>query len=80
MTGNRFAIILLSTNRCNAACQYCFEDKTKDRISLERLQTIIDKVLDHMDDNGIGSLTIHWQGGEAMLLPSWYEQAHALIG
>jgi len=80
MTGNHFSLILLSTNRCNAACDYCFEDKTGDRISLDRLRLVIAKVLDHMDASGMGSLTIHWQGGEAMLLPpSWYEQAHALI-
>ena len=47
---------------------------------IERLETIIDKVLDHMDANQIGALTIHWQGGEAMLLPpDWYQQAFDLI-
>ena len=80
MHGNHFSLILLSTNQCNAACDYCFEDKTRDRLSLERLQVIADKVLDHMDVHRIGSLTIHWQGGEAMLLPPrWYRQAFALI-
>lgn len=80
MTGNHFSLILLSINSCNAACEYCFEDKTKDRVSLEQLQVIVDKVMDHMDEKGIGSLTIHWQGGEAMLLPPhWYEQAYRLI-
>ena len=80
MTGNHFSLILLSTNKCNAACDYCFEDKTNHRFSLERLRVMFDKVLDHMEVSGIGSLTVHWQGGEAMLLPpSWYEQAHAMI-
>jgi len=33
-----------------------------------------------MDANQIGALTIHWQGGEAMLLPpDWYQQAFDLI-
>ena len=80
MNGNHFSLILLSTNNCNAACEYCFEDKTSDRLSLEQLQLIVAKVLDHMDANHIGALTIHWQGGEAMLLPpQWYQQAFALI-
>jgi len=80
MNGNHFSLILLSTNQCNAACDYCFEDKTRDRLTLERLQLIVEKVLDHMDAHRIGALTIHWQGGEAMLLPPhWYEQAFALI-
>lgn len=80
MKGNHFSLILLPTNRCNAVCDYCFEDKTKDRLGLEQLQLIIDKVLDHMDACGIGALSIHWQGGEAMMLPpNWYQEAFDLI-
>lgn len=78
--GNHFSLILLSTLKCNADCEYCFENKTSDRLSLERLAIIIDKVLKYMEEKGIGVLTIYWQGGEAMLLPpSWYEQAYAII-
>jgi radical SAM protein with 4Fe4S-binding SPASM domain len=81
INGNHFSLILLSTNQCNAACDYCFEHLTDDRLSLERLQCIVDKVLDHMDAQQSGALTIHWQGGEAMLLPpNWYAQAFGLIG
>jgi uncharacterized protein len=80
INGNHFSLILLSTNQCNAACDYCFEDKTRDRLTLDRLRTIVDKVLAHMDEHRIDSLTIHWQGGEAMLLsPDWYRQAFAWI-
>ena len=80
MNGNHFSLILLSTNACNAACDYCFEDKTSHRLTLEHLRIIVDKVLDHMDAYHIGALTIHWQGGEAMLLsPQWYQQAFASI-
>jgi len=76
INGNHLSLVLLSTNQCNAACEYCFEDKTRDRLSLERLQIIVGKVLDHMDEHGIGALTINWQGGEAMLLPPrWYREA-----
>ena len=76
INGNHFSLILLSTNQCNAACDYCFEDKTRDRLTLDRLQVIIGKVLDHMDEHRIDSLSIHWQGGEAMLLsPRWYRKA-----
>ena len=48
MNGNHFSLILLSTNQCNAACDYCFEDKTGERLSLERLKLIVDKVIDHL--------------------------------
>lgn len=80
MTGNHFSLILLSTNRCNADCDYCFENKTRDRLTLEKLAIIIAKVFDYMDEKRIKALTIHWQGGEAMLLPPhWYAEAYRMI-
>jgi uncharacterized protein len=80
MGANVFSLILLPTLKCNADCDYCFEDKTNDRLSLERLQILIEKVLDHLVERDIERLLIHWQGGEAMTLPpSWFTQAHALI-
>jgi sulfatase maturation enzyme AslB (radical SAM superfamily) len=80
MTGGHLSLILLATGRCNAACDYCFEDPGSGRLSIERLGRIIDQVLAHMDARQIPSLTIHWQGGEAMLLPpSWYRQAFDTI-
>jgi uncharacterized protein len=80
MIGRHFSLILLPTNKCNAACAYCFEDKTNDFMSHEQLSIIIDKLLDHMERQAIASMTIYWQGGEIMLLPpTWFERAQALI-
>jgi uncharacterized protein len=80
MRGNHFSIILLPTNKCNVTCDYCFEDKTRDALTHARLSIMIDKVLDHMEQNNIGSLTIYWQGGEIMTLPpQWFEKAYDLI-
>lgn len=77
---SHFSLILLSTLQCNADCEYCFENKTDDRLTLDRLGEMIRKVLDYMVEKSLRSLTIYWQGGEAMLLPpGWYEQAHELI-
>ncbi len=77
---SHFSLILLSTLQCNADCEYCFEAKSDDRLTLDRLGELIRKVLDYMVEKSLASLTIYWQGGEAMLLPpTWYEQAHALI-
>ncbi len=77
---SHFSLVLLSTLQCNADCEYCFENKTTDRLTLDRLGEMIRKVLDYMVEKSLASLTIYWQGGEAMLLPpSWYEQAHELI-
>jgi radical SAM protein with 4Fe4S-binding SPASM domain len=81
MIGRHFSVILLPTNKCNVACEYCFEDKTDDFMSHDSLSVVIGKLLDHMELKDIASLTIYWQGGEAMMLPpSWYERANDLIG
>jgi uncharacterized protein len=81
MSARTFSLILLPTLQCNADCDYCFEDKTNDRLSLEGLQILIEKVLDHLVAKAVGALTIHWQGGEVMTLPpAWFDAAHRLIG
>ena len=80
MRGNHFSIILLPTNKCNVNCDYCFEDKTRDSMPLDRLSIVIDKVLDHMERSRVGALTIYWQGGEIMTMPpSWFERAYEMI-
>jgi uncharacterized protein len=74
------SLILLPTLACNAACDYCFENKSTSRLTLDRLCLLLDRVCDYLDEQGIGELAIHWQGGEVMLLPpEWYEQADERI-
>jgi uncharacterized protein len=81
MIGSHFSLILLPTNKCNVACEYCFEDKTDDFMSHEQLMVVVGKLLDHMERKAISGLTIYWQGGEVMLLPpDWFERARELIG
>jgi len=76
MIGRHFSLILLPTNKCNVACEYCFENKTNDFMSHEQLSIVIDKLLDHMERKAIAAMTIYWQGGEIMLLPpAWFERA-----
>lgn len=76
-----FSLILLPTLRCNADCDYCFEDKDDATLSLEGLRRLIHKVLDHLLEKEIPRLMIHWQGGEVMTLPpAWFAAAHDLIG
>ena len=80
MMRNHFSIILLPTNKCNVNCEYCFEDKTDDRMSLDQLALVMRKVFDYMDEASIRALTIHWQGGEAMMMPpEWFDGAFDLI-
>ncbi|MBK5967229.1 MULTISPECIES: radical SAM/SPASM domain-containing protein [Thiorhodovibrio] len=80
MSGRTFALILLPTLQCNAACDYCFEEHSNETLSLEGLEVLITKVLDHLLATGYATLLIHWQGGEVMTLsPSWFAHAQALI-
>ena len=81
MNGNQLSLILLPTNKCNVACEYCFEDKTPDFMSLEQLKIITEKLLDHMEVKSIGKLTVYWQGGEVMIMkPEWFEGAFDIMG
>src|SRR5262245_32062896 len=44
MFGRHFSVILLPINKCNVACDYCFEDKTDDLMSIAMLDQIIEKL------------------------------------
>lgn len=37
MPTRELSLILLSTLQCNASCEYCFEHRTADRLTIERL-------------------------------------------
>lgn len=80
MTGGHFSLILLPTLECNADCDYCFESKSEQKLTLDQLSIMIHKVMDHMELNQIEELSIYWQGGEVMTLPpEWFERAHDII-
>jgi uncharacterized protein len=80
MMANYFSVIMVSSLKCNAACEYCFEDKTNDRMTHEQLAEAVDKVLAYLARRRIPMMSMYWQGGEAMLLPPhWYEEAYEII-
>ena len=80
MTDSHLSLVLLPTLRCNAACEYCFEDSRSGDLGLEGLSVVIGTLLDHMEAGGLGEATIYWQGGEVMTLgPRWFEEAHGII-
>jgi uncharacterized protein len=80
MKGTSFSLILLPTLRCDADCEYCFEKKTEQQLTLDQLSVVIQKVMDHLEHDRIEILSIYWQGGEVMTLPpEWFEEAHGII-
>ncbi len=80
MTAPHFSLILLPTLGCNAACDYCFENKTNQHLTLDNLKVLIEKVMEFLEQKHIERLSIYWQGGEVMTLPpEWFEQANLII-
>lgn len=80
MTGPHISVILLPTLKCNVECDYCFEEKTGELLTMGQFEIILDKLLDHMTQNRVRAMTIYWQGGEIMTLPpQWFLEAHELI-
>lgn len=81
MSGRPFSLILLPTLDCNVACDYCFEEKSRIRLSSDQVPRLTASILDHMEVVGAEHAEIYWQGGEALLLgPAWYERAHEIMG
>jgi radical SAM protein with 4Fe4S-binding SPASM domain len=76
-----FSVILLPTLECNVACDYCFEEKSKIKLSAENLPVLTDALLEHMERRGSVEAQVYWQGGEVMMLgPAWFENAHEVMG
>lgn len=75
MDNGHFSLILLPTLRCNADCDYCFENKSVHTLSMDQLADILGKVTDYMEETGIEGLSNYWQGGEVLTLPpDWFRQ------
>jgi uncharacterized protein len=74
------SLIFLPTLKCNAACEYCFERKTEDTMSVESFSTLLTRLLDYMEAKRLGAVKIFWQGGEILTMdPAWFDEALALI-
>lgn len=81
MMGKPFSVILLPTLECNVACDYCFEEKSKVRLSASQVPLLTERLLDHMAERGSVEAQVYWQGGEVMLLgPTWFERAGDVMG
>lgn len=81
MSGRPYSLILLPTLDCNAACDYCFEEKARVSLALPDLSRLVASILDHMEAAGAEGAEVYWQGGEALLLgPAWYAAAFDLMG
>jgi radical SAM protein with 4Fe4S-binding SPASM domain len=75
VSGRVLSIILLPTLECNVKCDYCFEEKSKIKLSMDQVTTLAHHLVDHMKSFASTEANLYWQGGEVMLLgPAWFEQ------
>ncbi|HMK34297.1 MAG TPA: radical SAM protein, partial [Desulfomonilaceae bacterium] len=75
-----FSLIFLPTLKCNAACEYCFEEKSSATMSLDDFGIILAKIMDYMNVTEIPELRIYWQGGEILTMePDWFMRALDVI-
>jgi uncharacterized protein len=80
MVAEHLALILLPTLKCNADCDYCFETRTSDTMTLQQFTLLMDKLLDYMEEGGFEETTIYWQGGEVFTMdPEWFLRARDII-
>ncbi len=79
MTPRTLSLILLPTLKCNAACEYCFEEKGPYTMALDEFTIVLTRVLDYMQIEEIDQLRIYWQGGEVFTMePEWFLRAQEI--
>ena len=72
-----FSVLISPTFRCNADCEYCFENKTSDVMELDSFERILGKLATYFRQQDVAELKLHWQGGEIFTMdPEWLLRAH----
>ena len=63
-----FTLILEPAKACNLNCRYCYSDVTAAEVmSLQTLQTALEKTARYARGQGFGEIHILWHGGEPLL-------------
>lgn len=79
MMRNGLSLILLTSLKCNADCDYCFQNNSGERMTDELVEMIVQKFTDYLGRFEVGQGTIYWQGGDALTLePQWFLRAKEL--
>ena len=74
---NHFSVLISPTFRCNADCEYCFENKTSDVMELDDFERILRRIATYLRQQDVTDLTLYWQGGEIFTMPpEWLLRAH----
>jgi uncharacterized protein len=74
---NHFSVLMAPTLRCNADCEYCFENKTADVMELADFERIMPRVVSYLQRQEVADLKIVWTGGEILTMqPDWLLRAN----
>ena len=69
---NHFSVLMAPTYRCNADCEYCFENKTSDVMELEDFERILPRIVTYLRQQEVTELKFVWTGGEILTMsPEW---------
>ena len=80
MPRDSFSVLISPTYRCNADCEYCFENKTSDMMTLGEFELLFQRISDYLRQQDVSNLTIYWVGGEIFVMdPEWLLRAHDMI-
>ncbi len=77
MPFDTFSVLISPTFRCNADCEYCFENKTSGVMDLVDFQRILVRLATYFRQQEVAELNLYWQGGEIFTMdPEWLLRAH----
>lgn len=72
-------VTLTTTQDCNLGCYYCYEERTKDKLSPRELPSILHSIETSLIGSGRKSLHVDWYGGEPLLNIKFMEAASKAI-
>ncbi len=67
LNNRRLTLILMSTEKCNFRCTYCYEDLKIGKMRKEVVKGICNLIAMRIKKNSLESLEISWFGGEPLL-------------
>jgi radical SAM protein with 4Fe4S-binding SPASM domain len=77
MPFNHFSVLMAPTFRCNADCEYCFENKTSDVMELADFELILARIVAYLQSQEVTELKLIWTGGEILTMPpEWLLRAN----
>lgn len=77
---NQFAVLVSPTYRCNADCEYCYENRTSDVMALKDFESLLQRIVNYLREHDVTRLKLYWQGGEIFTMaPEWFLKAHDII-